>query len=260
MIRSLFAAAIIFLLGACSLQIPSEDTAVNPSSETTARSAELTIYAASSLSGAFEQIAENFEKRYPQTTVKLSYDGSAALATQLISGATAEVFASADRATMSTVIAAGLVEGSAKVFARNTVSIAVQRGNPQKIFSVNDLANPALRVALCAPGVPCGSLARELLNRMGVSLQPITEEQNVSAVVAKVRSGDVDAGIVYATDVQAHRADLEEVPLPGVEVSNDYVIAALASSAENEWAQRFVEHVLSDAGQNVLMSDGFKQP
>lgn len=230
---------------------------------------ELTIFAAASLGGAFDELAAQFEARHPSLDIApITYDGSATLATQLIEGAAADVFASADERNLSKVDDAGLVDGAPEPFATNVLEIAVQPGNPLGIDALDDLAAGAGHeasddplVVVCAPEVPCGSAAATLLELAGVALTPASEEQNVSAVLTKVRSGEADAGLVYVTDIAAAAGDVEGVSITGADAAtNVYPIAALAEAANPEAARAFVEFVRSDEGAAVLAAFGFGRP
>lgn len=231
-------------------------------SEPTNLTGDLTVYAAASLTASFDDLASEFEKVNPSVTVKpIDFDGSSTLATQLIQGAPADVFASADQATMNKVVKPGLIDGTGTAFASNTLQIAVQPGNPKHISGLADLANPGLTVVLCAPQVPCGSASHKLLDADGVAVKPASEEQNVTAVITKVKSGDADAGLVYVTDVKASAGAVDGVTIAdaGNDV-NSYPIAALKDAPNPAAAKAFVAFVLSDAGQKVLAKYGFGTP
>ena len=188
------------------------------------------------------------------------YDGSSTLARQIVEGAPADVFASADEKNMDTVADAGHVAGSAEVFASNTLVIVVPAGNPGGVTSLEDLADPALSVVLCAPEVPCGAASATLLSGAGVTVQPVSAEQNVSAVVTKVAAGEADAGLVYRTDVVG-REDIESiVPAGAEEVVNRYPIAALTGASNPDAASAFVEFVLGERGQAILADLKFGTP
>lgn len=223
---------------------------------------DLTIYAAASLTASFDDLASRFEKEHPGVTVRpIDYDGSSTLATQLIEGAPADVFASADTATMRQVADHSLIDGGAKVFATNTLEIAVPPGNPAHVTGLADLANPRLRVLLCAPQVPCGAAARTLLTADGVHLTPASEEQNVTAVLTKVEAGEADAGLVYTTDVGAADGAVDAVPIPDADRAvNRYPIAVMKDAANPVAAVAFVDYVLSARGRTVLASYGFGAP
>lgn len=220
-------------------------------------SGDLTIYAAASLRGAFDELATEFEERHPSVEVRpIVYDGSSTLAKQLAEGAPADVFSSADELTMRTLAEAGLVtDGS--VFATNTLVLAVPAGNPAEIRGLSDLDDPALTVVLCAPEVPCGAAAQELLTNAGVEASVDSYEQNVTAVLTKVAAGEADAGLVYVTDAAASSA-VDTIEATGAQhVVNRYPIATLDDAANPAAAEAFVAFVLGDEGQRVLAARGF---
>ena len=245
----------------------SADTTASPGAGTTTTSpapeltGELTVFAAASLSSAFDELATQFAQLHPGLEVApISYDGSSVLATQLLGGAAVDVFASADEKNMAKVTDAGLASG-ATAFATNTLEIAVAPGNPEKISSLQSLTAPGLTVVLCAAEVPCGSAAQKLLSTAGVALTPASEEQNVTAVLTKVRSGEADAGLVYRTDVTAAGDAVTGVEIDGADAAtNVYPIVALAGAPNPEAARAFVAFVLSADGQKVLKSIGFGAP
>ena len=222
---------------------------------------ELTIFAAASLSGAFDELAAQFGAQHPDLDVlPVTYDGSSVLATQLIEGASADVFASADENNMAAVDEAGLAT-EVRPFATNTMQIAVSPGNPKGIDGLASLADPGLIVVTCAAEVPCGSAAHTLLDAAGVALKPASEEQNVTAVLAKVKSGEADAGLVYRTDVAAAENTVTGVDIDGAdEATNVYPLTTLAGAGNENAASAFVAFVLSDEGQAVLHDFGFGAP
>lgn len=217
----------------------------------------LTVFAAASLTGVFDDIGHAFMTEHPGVTVHAVYDGSSTLVTQLVEGAPADVFATADEATMQRAVKAGLIDGAPSLFATNTLEIAVAPGNPAGIRGLADLAKPGLAVVVCAVQVPCGAASADLLTRAGVELTPASEEQNVKAVVTKVSLGEADAGIVYATDVQASEGRIEGVDI-GADVHNRYLIGKLKAAGSPEAASAFVGFVLSDAGRQLLSDAGFR--
>lgn len=221
---------------------------------------DLTVFAAASLGTAFDELATRFEARHPQLEVNpIIYDGSSTLATQLIEGAPADVFAAADEGNMLKVTDAGLT-AAPELFAANTLVIAVPAGNPGGVTGIDDLADPALTVVLCAPEVPCGAASATLLDANGVEATAASLEQNVTAVRTKIAAGEADAGLVYVTDVRGH-SDIEAVEAAGAGVVvNHYPIAALKDAANPAAARAFVEFVLSDTGQAVLEDLGFLAP
>jgi molybdate transport system substrate-binding protein len=242
----------------------SADSGAGQSSSLTASGAELsgdlTIYAAASLGTAFDELATRFEQQHPGVDVKpIVYDGSSTLATQLIEGAPADVFASADEKNMQKVVDAGLAAGP-QLFASNTLVIALPKGNPGGVQSLEDLADPALTVVLCAPEVACGAASRTLLADQGIAVTPASLEQNVTAVLTKVASADADAGLVYATDVRGNADVGSIVPSGASDVVNHYPIVSLTDAADSAIAAAFVDFVLSTEGQGVLAGLGFGRP
>lgn len=218
----------------------------------------LTVFAAASLKKSFEEIGKQFEEE-TGTAVSFNFAGSSGLVEQMKSGAPAHVFASADEPTMETASEAGLVQ-EPKIFATNTLTIAVPEGNPANISGLASLAKPGVKVAVCAPAVPCGNATKQVLDLAGVSLTPATEESKVTAVLTKVESGQVDAGLVYVTDVSASDK-VEAVDFPqAAEVVNRYPIAVTSEGEKDEDAERFVEFVLAERAQQVLQSNGFGKP
>jgi molybdate transport system substrate-binding protein len=220
-------------------------------------STELTVLAASSLTNAFDELEGTYEDQQPDVDVKLSYDSSSILAEQVVSGAPADVLATADTITMQSVVDAGDVEGEPEVFVQNTLVIVTPPDNPAGIQDVTDLPDAA--VAVCVPEAPCGNASKELMGLNDIDLQPATEEDNVSSVLTKVTSGEVDAGLVYVTDAQAAGDDVQTIQIPhSGEVINDYPIAVIADSENSEAAQAWVDLVLSQQGQGVLAEYGFR--
>ncbi len=223
-------------------------------------SGTLTVFAAASLKDSFEEIADEFEEQHPGVSVQLSFAGSSDLSTQIVSGAPADVFASADEDTMSTVRDESLIVGEPRIFATNTLTIAVPSGNPAGIRSLADLASREISTVLCAPQVPCGSAARTLQDLTGTRMSPVSEESSVTDVLGKVRTGQADAGLVYVTDIAAADGAVDEVPIPEAsQVVNRYPIAPIKNSNE-EMAEAFVGLVTGEYGQQVLSGHGFGEP
>ena len=236
-----------------------ESTAVPAGSIGPELTGDLTVYAAASLGTAFDELATQFEERHPSLEVlPIVYDGSSTLATQLLEGAPADVFASADEASMQKVAEAGLATG-AQLFATNTLVIARPAGSDE-VEDLSDFADDSATIVLCAVEVPCGAASQKLLANAGLAVVPASWEQNVTAVLTKVAAGEADAGLVYATDVRG-RTDVDSlVPEGAADVVNRYPIAALTDAANPAAAQAFVEFVLSPEGQAVLERLGFGRP
>ncbi|WP_243231635.1 molybdate ABC transporter substrate-binding protein [Microbacterium sp. CIAB417] len=251
------AAGALLLAGCAGAAAP---TPASSTSATTELSGTLTISAAASLNAAFDEIAAGFEEQYPGVQIQpISYDGSSTLATQIIGGAPVDVFASADENNMNKVVDAGLAQDP-QVFATNTLVIAVPAGNPADIESLADLAKPGATVVLCAPEVPCGAASQKLLSAADVSVTPVSQEQNVTAVLTKVAAGEADAGLVYATDVKG-RDDVDSLTPDGAgAVVNRYPIVALNDAPDAAAAAAFVAYVRGERGQQILASHGFGAP
>jgi molybdate transport system substrate-binding protein len=248
------AAALALLLAACS-------SSANNASASGKPSGSLVVFAAASLNRAFDKIGAQFEKANPGVTLKFNYNGSSSLATSLKQGAPADVFASANTANMKIVTDDKLASGSPEVFARNEAEIMVEAGNPKHIKSVSNLANPDIKVVVCAPEVPCGSLAKKVFKNADVTVKPVSEETSVSGVVTKISLGEADAGIVYVTDVKAGGDKIAGVSIPADdnEVA-DYPIVELKEAPNGSAAAAFIKYVLGPNGEKVLTSFGFLPP
>jgi len=252
------AAIAALVLAACS---SSTSTPSASSSGAGKVSGTVVVFAATSLTDAFNKIGAQFEKAHPGVTVKFNYNGSSSLATSITQGAPADVFASAAPANMKTVTDAGDAAGTPQVFTRNTGEIMVEKGNPKKITSVKDLANSAIKVAVCAPEVPCGAVATAIFKNAGVTVKPVSEETNVGGVVTKVTLGEVDAGIVYVTDVKESEGKAIGVPIPASQNDiTEYPIAQVKGAPNATGAKAFISYVLGPDGQKVLASFGFLPP
>ncbi|MEV4536151.1 molybdate ABC transporter substrate-binding protein [Asanoa sp. NPDC049518] len=224
-------------------------------------SGPITVFAAASLTGSFTQIGKDFEAANPGTTVTFSFAGSSALATQINQGAPADVFASAAPANMKTVTDAGNADGTPQSFAKNQLVIAVPKGNPQNITTLAGLAQPRVKVALCAPQVPCGNAAQKALQAATVTVTPVTQEQDVKAALSKVTLGEVDAALVYRTDAKAAAADIDGIEFPeSAGAINEYPIVVLENGPNTAGGQAFVAYVMSEPARKVLTDAGFQAP
>jgi molybdate transport system substrate-binding protein len=237
------------------------ETAAATSDPGSELSGTLTVLAAASLTETFDQLKQQFSEEHPGVTVEASYGASSTLARQIVEGAPADVFAAASPSTMKTVTDAGLADGEPVVFVQNTLQIAVPPDNPAQIATLSDLARPEVKVALCKPQVPCGSAAQTALTAAGVAVTPVTLEQDVKAVLTKVRLGEVDAGLVYRSDVISAGGDVTGIDFPeAARAINDYPIAVLSEAPNPEAAAAFVELVRSPEGLAVLTKAGFAEP
>ncbi len=235
-----------------------------PGGSAAARSGTLTgtatVFAAASLQGAFTTLGSQFEKTHPGTRIVFSFGPSSGLATSIIQGAPADVFASASTANMDQVVRAGAAS-SPTPFAANTMEIAVPPGNPGQVSSLADLAAPSVKVAVCQPAVPCGVVAATVFAKAGLRVKAATQEADVKAVLTKVMLGEVDAGVVYVTDVRAAGDRVTGIEIPvDVNASTDYPIAVLNSAPHKALGDAFAAYVLSEAGATVLADSGFAKP
>jgi molybdate transport system substrate-binding protein len=218
---------------------------------------EIKVFAAASLTAAFTELGRSYTAA-EGTRVTFNFAGSQALATQIQQGAPADVFASADLANMGKI--KDLV-GTPQSFASNRLQILVEKGNPKTISGLDDLAGPDLKVVLAAPDVPAGKYAAEALAKANVTVKPVSQEDNVKAVVTKVSLGEADAGIVYVTDVTAGGDKIEGVDIPRDQnVTATYPIATVKATKAQDKARAFLDLVLSDQGQQVLKKYGFLPP
>jgi molybdate transport system substrate-binding protein len=218
---------------------------------------DVTVFAAASLQPAFDKIGARLltTKRFKTT---FSYAGTQTLTSQLTQGAQADVFASADKEHMNTLLDAGLVAAPLTVFATNKLEIAVARGNPKGIHTLTDLARPGLVVVLADPSVPAGKYAQQALRNARVTVKPASLELQVTGVLSKVALGEADAGIVYVSDIVTS-GKVDGVSIPDDEnVTAVYPIAPLKSATNAAGAKAFIDLVLSTDGQAILKAAGFQ--
>lgn len=261
------AACLLALLGAGACTAPGQGSASSSEAAPGATSGgvqELTVFAAASLAGTFDEIADDFEATRPGTEVMISYAGSSDLVSQLAAGAPADVLATADERTMQQAVDQGLVPESS-VFATNDLAVLVAPGNPLGIVGARDLGHPAVSLVVCAPQVPCGAAARQALGSAGISTSPVSEEPSVTAAASKVTTGQADAAVVYATDVARAEAagSGTGVPLGIDQVPNRYPIGVTTGAQDGgrgEVAGEFVAYVRGSEARAVLERAGFGAP
>jgi len=247
---------------ACGGDDDSADSSESAGASTSAASeleGGVTVFAAASLTDVFTEAADAFEKANPGVTVTLNFGASSALREQILAGAPADVFASADTSNMDQLVGGQKVEGQPDVFAHNAMEIAVPEGNPGDVTGLDDFGNADKLIGLCAAEVPCGKLGREVLGNAGVIPAQDTDEPDVRSLLTKVSAGDLDAGIVYATDVKASADTVEGVEIPDADnATTDYPVGVVAGSSNQEVAAAFVAFLLSDDGQEILTTAGFQ--
>ncbi|MBI3760895.1 MAG: molybdate ABC transporter substrate-binding protein [Chloroflexi bacterium] len=231
---------------------------------------ELTVFAAASLTDAFTEIGAAFAGAHPGTKITFNFGGSQTLRTQLEQGAVADVFASASKKDMDAAVTSGLVaDGEARVFVRNRLVVIAPKSNPAGLTALEDLARPGVKIVLAAENVPVGGYARQALANMSQSFgaafkdrvlaNVVSDEDNVKQVVAKVRLGEADAGIVYTSDVTpAVAPQVVTLAVPDeFNVVAAYPMAVLKSAPHSDLAAGFVKYVLASEGQAALAKWGF---
>ncbi|MFI5608416.1 molybdate ABC transporter substrate-binding protein [Amycolatopsis sp. NPDC051903] len=254
-------AGVAVFAGACSSgdQASSNSSSGSASAPAPASaSGTLTVFAAASLTESFNALGKQFEAAHPGVTVKFDYEGSSALVQKLNNGAKADVFASADQANMDKAVQGGVIDGQPTVFATNKLTIAVAKGNPKGIKTFSDLTKSGLTVVVCAQQVPCGSATKKVEQNTGVTLKPASEETDVKQVLAKVQSGDADAGLVYVTDATSAADKVDKVDFPEASGAiNSYPIAVVKDAPQLALAKEFTDFVNGPQGKAELTKIGF---
>jgi len=248
--RVVFALAAV-LLAACGSS--SGNASTSPS-----LSGTVSVFAAASLTAAFNALGTDFQRGNSGVTTKFNFAGTPTLVTQIEQGAPADVFASADTANMTKLKGDGFTAGTPQVLARNKLEIVVAPGNPKAITGLADLAKPGVIYITEAATVPAGKYALQALKIAGVTVTPKSLEADVKSVVSKIELGEADAGIVYTTDVTAAGSKVSGVPIPDADnVIATYPIVAVKATTNAAAANAFIAYVLSAAGQAKLQSFGF---
>jgi molybdate transport system substrate-binding protein len=220
----------------------------------------LTVFAAASLTESFGTLGKQFEALHPGVKIKFNFGASSALAESISQGAPADVFASASPKNMASVVKDGDASDS-KTFATNTMEIAVPPTNPGKVTGISDLSKSTLKIALCQAQVPCGATAVAAFKKAGVTVKAKTLGADVKSVLTTVELGEVDAGVVYKTDVHAAGTKVKGIEIPDAQnASTAYPIATLTKAPNADAATAFEEYVVSDAGTKVLTAAGFTAP
>ena len=227
----------------------------------TTEGTEVLVSAAASLTDAFAELERSFETATPGVDVVLNFGGSAALREQILAGAPVDVFASANTATMDAVVAAGETAETPRIFATNLLAIAVPPDNPAGIVGLEDFARPEVLIGFCAAAVPCGGFAREALSRAGVDPAVDTNEPDVRALLTKIEEGELDAGIVYSTDIVAAAGLVRGITIgDAANIVAEYPMAVLAAAPHPEEAAAFTAFVHSPVGTAILAEHGFGTP
>jgi molybdate transport system substrate-binding protein len=253
------------LLAACARAPQAAPTAAS------AVSGQITVFAAASLTDAFEAVATAFEAANPGTTIVYNFAGSQQLAAQINEGAPADLFASANTAQMQVAIDGGQIRAdSQQTFARNVLVVIMPSDNPGDLRTLQDLATPGLRIIFADAAVPVGQYSRDFLSKasaqpeFGADFAPqvlanvVSFEENVRSVLTKIVLGEGDAGIVYTTDAALEAANLQQILIPDeLNTIANYPIAPITTSENPALAQAFIAFVLSPAGQAILAQYGF---
>ncbi len=225
----------------------------------------ITVFAAASLTEAFQEVANEFEEKHG-AAVELNFAGSNTLRVQIEQGASADVFASANEEHMRALVEEGYVDKGI-AFAENRVVVVVPSDNPANIKSVEDLCGD-VKLVIAGEAVPAGRYAREALFNLDaiygsgfaeqVLSRVVSNEDSVRGVLAKVALGEADAGMVYATDALAAGDKVKVIELPQVNVSPRYYVGVLSNSGNKELAREFVNFLLSPQGREILQKHGFE--
>jgi molybdate transport system substrate-binding protein len=265
---------LVVLLSACGGANPAAPAATSAPAPTAAPAAtgELTVFAAASLTAAFKEIGEQFGVANRGAIVTFNFAGSDQLATQINQGAPADVFASANKKQIDVVIQAGeIISGTERTFVRNRLVVVYPQDNPGKLAALKDLVNPGLKLVLANKNVPVGGYALDFLAKASklpeytaefsptVLKNVVSYEENVKAVLSKITLGEADAGIVYTTDA----ATVTDGSIAMLKIPDDlntiatYPIATTKNAKNADLAEKFVDFVLSAAGQAILAQYGF---
>jgi molybdate transport system substrate-binding protein len=224
----------------------------------------LLVFGAASLSDVLMTAEDEFEQAHPDVDVQLNVGGSSALREQILNGAPADVFVPANLAILQEVFDAGDMVGQyseVTVVASNRVVIAVQPGNPVDLTGLKSFERAELLLGVCNRSVPCGALAYQSFEAFGVAPSIDTEEPDVRSLLTKIVEGELDAGIVYFTDVVAARGGVQVIDLPdSVELRTEYAAGITANSENPERARDFVDFLSSERGQELFRKRGFAGP
>lgn len=249
------AAAATVVLAGCGSSSTSGSTGT---SSTATKKQTVVVLAAASLTEAFKKIAAQVEKDRPDVEIKISFGASSTLATQLNNGVDADIIALADEKSKTTIKSDLLTGKPTQLFATNRLEIATPKGNPAHVTGLSSLSSTSIDTVLCAKQVPCGRAAQTVLTKANVNPHVISYEADVKATLAKVKTGDADAAIVYQTDVSSAGATVTGVVIP--ESQNTVTRLPIVQLGDSTGAKEFYEAVVSSEGQDILKSLGFGQP
>lgn len=216
----------------------------------------LTVFAASSLNKTFLALGKIFTEQHPGVSIRFSFLSSSTLATQIIAGAPADLFASASQADMA--MAENMVLAPT-IFAANRIVLATPKRNSFHIRKIADLDKPGVKWIQCTPSAPCGVAADAALSSQGnIKSKPVSLEQKVASVVSKLISGEVDAALIYHTDYVAHAHTLNEISFRNLKLATTlYLVGVVKSSDKKSLSESFVNLLLSSTGRNALAKAGY---
>lgn len=256
-------ASLVVLIAGCGsggTSSSTSTTAGDAGASTDPLTGSLTVFAAASLTEAFNDTKTALQSAHPGLSITYSFAGSQTLVTQIQNGAPADVIATADQATMQKLVDAALVTAPV-TFARNKLEIVVAPNNPKGIAGLADLARGDLNVVIADSSVPAGKYGKQALQTAGVTVHPVSQPLDVKAVLTAVEEGNADAGIVYVTDVTAAGAKVSGVTIPDAQnVVASYPIAVVRASHNSATAQGFVDAITGSAGRRALQARGFLAP
>ncbi|MFC8277211.1 molybdate ABC transporter substrate-binding protein [Streptomyces sp. NPDC057271] len=255
------AALLVPLTAACGND-GSERSTDGPASGSSSTSgvprADLTVLAAASLTDVFRTAGAAYEKAHPGTKITFSFAGSQELVAQVAQGSPADALVTADTRSMAKVKAD---TGAPAVIAENRLVIVTGEGNPHKVDELKDLADAKLKVVLAAPEVPAGEYSKQVLDAQRITVEPVSQEPNVRAVLSKVELGEADAGLVYRTDAESAEDKVDAVEIPNAQNAIAQYPAAVLKESENaEAAASFVAWLSSPEAQKILQNAGFQKP
>ena len=257
----LLAALSVVAVAGCAQTAPAEPAtpAASSAAAVPQLSGAITVDAAASLNEVFPALATSFKAEHPGVEITFNFGGSSALAAAIVSGAPVDVFAAASPKTMQTVTDASLTASTPVVFARNELEIAVPPGNPGEVTGLQDFADAAKTIVVCAKEVPCGAAAQGVFDLAKITAKPDSYEPDVTSVLTKVKGDEADAGLVYATDVQAAGDEVEGIPFDEADQAiTDYPIASLKDSKNAPLADAWVAYVQEHEAD--LQAAGFLAP
>lgn len=252
------AAAATVVLAGCGSSSTSGSTGTSGSTTAATKKQTVVVLAAASLTESFNKIKAQVEKDHPDLEVKISFGASSTLATQLNNGVDADIVALADVKSKTTIKPDLLSGKPTQLFATNRLEIATPKGNPAKVAGLASLANPSIDTVLCAKQVPCGRAAQTVLTKADINAHVVSYESDVKATLAKVKTGDADAAIVYQTDVSSAGSSVTGVVIP--EAQNTVTQLPIVQLGDSSGAKEFYDAVTSSEGQDILKSFGFGQP